>query len=269
MKICEIAAALERLAPLPLQEEYDNAGLQVGVTDDCGMPAAASTEATGVLVCLDVTESVVDEAIRLGFNMIVSHHPLLFHSLKEVSGSTWQQRCVVRALRAGISIYSAHTNLDNAEGGVNHRMAREIGLTGTEWLEPGNTVDGVSGGSGLIGTLPVPEDAESFLARIKNIFGASCVMHTAARGKLHRIALCGGSGSFLIPRAVEAGADCFITGEMSYHDFFEGGDMMLVALGHYESERFTQDLLKDYLAAVFPGLKVEMTGTVTSPVKYL
>lgn len=268
MKIKGIIDALERLAPLPLQEDYDNAGLQVGTTDMCGMPALENTEVTSVLVCLDVTEATVDEAVRLGCNMIVSHHPLLFHSLRTVSGSTWQQRCVVKAIRNGISIYSAHTNLDNADGGVNHRIASLIGLRDLQWLEPGIAVDGVAAGSGLIGTLPEAEDADSFLARIKELFGAGCVMHTDASGPIRRVALCGGAGSFLISKAREAGADCFITGEMSYHNFFEGGNMMLVALGHYESERFTQDLLKEYIGNNCPGVDVKITSSVTSPVRY-
>lgn len=269
MKIKGIIDALERLAPLPLQEEYDNAGLQVGAADADGNAATASTDVTGVLVCLDVTEETVDEAARLGCNMIVSHHPLLFRSLKTVSGATWQQRCVIRAIRGGITIYSAHTNLDNADGGVNHRIAALIGLKDLQWLEPGVAVDGVAGGSGLVGTLPVPEDASCFLARIKALFGAGCVMHTEASGPISKVALCGGAGSFLISKAREAGADCFITGEMSYHNFFEGGDMMLVALGHYESERFTQDLLKEYIENNCPGVDVKTTASVTSPVRYL
>ena len=126
MTVRKIAEALEELAPLPLQEEYDNAGLQVG------LPGA---EVSGVLLCLDVTEATVEEAIRLGCELIVSHHPLIFKPLRRVTGATYQERCVALALRHGISVYSAHTNLDNAGEGVNYRIASVIGLQDLDWLE--------------------------------------------------------------------------------------------------------------------------------------
>ncbi len=125
--IKEIANALEMFAPLPLQDGYDNAGLQIGLTE---------AEVTGVLLCLDVTEQVIDEAVALGYNLIVSHHPLLFKPLKRITGSSSVERCVIKALSNGISIYSAHTNLDNAQNGVNHRIAHKIGLKNIKTLAP-------------------------------------------------------------------------------------------------------------------------------------
>jgi putative NIF3 family GTP cyclohydrolase 1 type 2 len=106
MKIKEVAETLERFAPLPLQESYDNAGLQIGLT--------AGENVSGVLLCLDVTEEVITEAEQLGCNLIVSHHPLLFRPLRHVTLQTQVERCVVMAIQKGIAIYSAHTNLDNA-----------------------------------------------------------------------------------------------------------------------------------------------------------
>lgn len=114
-------------APLPLQDGFDNAGLQVGLTD---------AEVTGVLLCLDVTEAVVDEAVALGCNLIVSHHPLIFSPLKRVTGVTYVERCVIKALANGIAVYSAHTNLDNAPGGVNYRIAAKLGLQNVKILVP-------------------------------------------------------------------------------------------------------------------------------------
>ncbi|MBQ7947966.1 MAG: Nif3-like dinuclear metal center hexameric protein [Bacteroidaceae bacterium] len=114
-------------APLPLQDGFDNAGLQVGLTD---------AEVTGVLLCLDVTEAVVDEAVALGCNLIVSHHPLIFSPLKRVTGATYVERCVIKALANGVAIYSAHTNLDNAPGGVNYRIAAKLGLQNVKILVP-------------------------------------------------------------------------------------------------------------------------------------
>ena len=115
------------LAPLPLQDGFDNAGLQIGLTE---------AEVAGVLLCLDVTEAVVDEAVALGCNLIVSHHPLIFSPLKRITGSNYVERCVIKALANGIAIYSAHTNIDNAPGGVNYRIAEKLGLQNVRILVP-------------------------------------------------------------------------------------------------------------------------------------
>lgn len=123
----EIANALEMFAPLPLQDGFDNAGLQIGLTD---------AEVTGVLLCLDVTEQVIEEAAASGCNLVVSHHPLLFRPLKRITGRNYVERCVIKALSKGISIYSAHTNLDNVPGGVNYRIADKIGLKNVRILVP-------------------------------------------------------------------------------------------------------------------------------------
>ncbi len=127
VKIKEIVDTLEMFAPLPLQDGFDNAGLQVGLTD---------AEVTGVLLCLDVTEKVVDEAVASGCNLIVSHHPLIFSPLKRITGATYVERCVMKALSNGVAIYSAHTNIDNAPGGVNYRIAEKLGLQNLKILVP-------------------------------------------------------------------------------------------------------------------------------------
>ena len=127
MKIKEIVSALERFAPLPLQDGFDNAGLQIGLTD---------AEATGALLCLDVTEAVLDEAIALGYNMVIAHHPLLFKGCKSITGRNYVERCILKAIKNDIVIYAAHTNLDNAWGGVNFKMAEKLGLKNVRVLEP-------------------------------------------------------------------------------------------------------------------------------------
>ena len=127
MKIKELVSALERFAPLPLQDGFDNAGLQIGLTE---------AEATGALLCLDVTEAVLDEAIALGYNLIISHHPLIFKGSKSITGKDYVERCILKAIKNDIVIYSAHTNLDNAQGGVNYKIAEKIGLKNLKVLEP-------------------------------------------------------------------------------------------------------------------------------------
>lgn len=257
MKLRDIVAALERLAPLRLQDEWDNSGLQVGFPE---------SEISGILVCLDITEAIVDEAASKGCNLIVSHHPLLFKPLRQVSDATCQQRCVVRALASGISIYSAHTSLDNAPGGVNHKIAALLGLQNLRWLLP---QDGEDAGSGLVGELPQPEADTEFFARVKRLFGVQCLRHSEPDGRqIRRVALCGGAGAFLLRDAVRTGADCFLSGEFHYHDYFENGGVLLCELGHYQSEQYTQDLLQEYLAANCPGVRVVKTDQDTNPICY-
>ena len=257
MKLREVIAALEHLAPLRLQDEWDNSGLQVGFPE---------AEIDSVLVCLDITEAVVDEAIAAKCNLIVSHHPLIFKALRQVSDATYQQRCVVKALAAGISIYSAHTSLDNAPGGVNHRIAALLGLQKLRWLSPR---DGEDAGSGLVGELPASEPDAAFLARVQRTFGVQCLQHSALDGRqVRRVAVCGGAGAFLLHDAVCAGADCFLSGEFHYHDYFENQGVLLAELGHYQSEQFTQDLLLEYLHKTCPGLTVRKTAINTNPICY-
>ena len=144
MKIKEVYDALERFAPLPLQEDWDNAGLQVGLTE---------AEVSGALLCLDVTEEIVREAMAKGCNLIVSHHPLIFRKLAQVSGTDMVQRAVILAIKNDITIISMHTNLDSALGGVNHEMAKRLGLKNIGFLNP-QQMNGVEYGMGTIGELP-------------------------------------------------------------------------------------------------------------------
>ncbi|MBP5687674.1 MAG: Nif3-like dinuclear metal center hexameric protein [Muribaculaceae bacterium] len=127
MKVKEITDAIEAVAPLYLQESWDNSGMQVGDQD---------SEVTGVVLCTDVREEIVDEAIERGANMIISHHPLLFRGLKKIVGRSYQERIVAKAIKNDITIYCAHTNMDSAVGGVNFKMAEKLGMTGVRVLDP-------------------------------------------------------------------------------------------------------------------------------------
>lgn len=256
MKLKEITAALERLAPLRLQEERDNSGLQVGFPE---------AEVSRVLICLDITEAVIEEAVLLDCQLVVSHHPLIYNPLKQVSDATYQQRCVVRALASGVALYSAHTCLDKTSGGVNHKMAEVIGLQNLRVLcpEEGGT------GFGLVGELPVPEKDGAFLARVKAAFRVKNLRHSALDGRdIRWVAVCGGSGNSFLPEAIQAGVDCYVTGEFRYHDYFDNGGVLLAELGHYQSEQFTQDLLKDYLTEACPGVELFKTTLDTNPICY-
>ena len=261
MKIKEVLSALERFAPLPLQESWDNAGLQVGLTE---------TEVSGALLCLDVTEKIVDEAIRKGCNLIVSHHPLLFRGLKTISDLTDVQRTVMKAICNGICVISMHTNMDNAQGGVNFRIARKLGMKEIAFLSP-KTVDGVESGSGIVGNLQDPMASDDFVLAVKKAFGVECAMcNELLRRPISKVAVCGGAGDFLLDEAVKAGADAFITGEMHYHQYFGYEQQIQISvIGHYQSEQFTTEIFDEIIREACPEVKTEIAETCTNPILYL
>ena len=266
LKIKEIINALERFAPLPLQESYDNAGLQIGLT--------AEQEASGALLCLDVTEEVIREAIDLGCNLIISHHPLLFRPLKRVTEATQVERCVRLAIQNDIAIYSAHTNLDNAEDGVNYRIAEKLGLVDVQMMQPHLVRVGerqVTAGSGLVGYLPGPEDSLAFLQRIKDVFRIECLQHNELLQRpIETVALCGGAGAFLLDEAIRLEADAFLTGEMSYHQFFgHEQEIQLAVMGHYQSEQYTKEIFYQLVSELAPELPLFTTNIDTNPIHYL
>lgn len=259
MKIKEVAEALERFAPLPLQESYDNAGLQIGLTD---------ADASGVLLCLDVTEEIIEEAEREGCNLIIAHHPLLFRGLKCIADRNLVERCVRRAILAGITIYAAHTNLDNAEGGVNFAIAERLGLQNVRFLQ---SLPNGQGGSGVIGELPEATEALTFLKNVKHEFHVASLQHNLLPTRpIRTVALCGGAGDFLLSEAIKCGADAFLTGEMGYHQFFGYDNQILIAtLGHYQSEQFTVQLMARILRNAYPDLRIVETKVNTNPIHYL
>ncbi len=364
MKIREVIGAIEHLAPRSLQETFDNSGVQIG---------DVFQEAKSILLCIDVTENVLDEAIRLGCNLIISHHPLAFHSFKSLTGKNYVERCMIKACKYDIVVYAAHTNLDNAMGGVNFQLAKILNLQQVRILSPkekylmklvtfvpvshiesvrnvlfsagagstGNydacsyTVLGegtfragdnanpyvgeigkihteqevrievilpafkqdevlrallavhpyeepaydfyllenmwAQAGSGVVGSLSEPMEEEDFLYLLKDSLHLSSIQHSAYRGNIIRdVALCGGRGAFLIPQAINYGADVFITGEAKYNDFYDVEDkLLLVVVGHYESEICTKDIFYNLLSEKFPDLDLNMSQFDANPVKYL
>ncbi len=364
MRIKEIIQTIEQVAPLPLQEDFDNSGLQVG---------DVNREAVAGLLCLDVTESVIDEAISLGCNLIISHHPLAFKPFKSLTGRTYVERCMMRAIKHDIVVYAAHTNLDNAVGGVNFKLAEMLGLQQLRILSsqkdsllklvtfvPESHVEYVrnalfnagagnignydscsfnlhgegtfranesadpfvgdigklhfekeirietilpkfkradvlrallsvhpyeepaydfyplknewaQAGSGIVGVLPEPMPEQEFLYLLKDVFNLATIRHTKLQNReIHDVALCGGSGAFLIPEAIGYGADAFITGEAKYNDFYDvEGRLLLAVVGHYESEICTKDIFFDVISKKFPTFVVHKSAFDSNPVKYL
>ena len=267
MKIKDILGALEEFAPLALQDGYDNAGLQIGLAEDA--------EATGVLLSLDVTEEVVNEAVLRGCNLIVSHHPLMFHPVKAFTGKTHVERAILKAIKNDIAVYAAHTNLDVAYGGVNFKIAEKLGLQNVELLsEKDSYVSGgktLMAGDGIIASLPSSVSKREFMEQVKEAFRLKSLRVNGANPKtIKRVALAGGAGASLIPQAIEKGADVFITGEIGYHRFFGyEKDILLLEVGHYESEQYTIEVLRDIITRFAPSLHVCKAETNINPIKYL
>ena len=260
--IRDITDHLESIAPLHLQESYDNAGLIVG---------HPGQEVTGVLCCLDSTEAVVAEAMQLGCNLIVAHHPIVFRGLKRLNGFNYVERTVIKAIRNNIAIYAIHTNLDNVlTDGVNGRIAAKLALRDTEVLAP-KTPGDLLVGSGVIGRLAKPMSAFDFLHLLKANMQAGCIKHTALPEKpVQKIAVCGGSGGFLLNNAIHAGADVFVTADYKYHEFFDAdGNIVIADIGHYESEQFTIELLCEIISKKFHNFAAHCTKVNTNPVNYL
>ncbi len=364
MKLTEITNYLESFAPLPFQESYDNSGLIIG---DAEMMVKRA------LLALDVTEAIVEEAMEIDAQLIISHHPVIFFGVKSLTGKTSFERAVIKAIKNDIAIYAMHTNLDNVMGGVNSKIAEKIGLNNTRILSPVknqlsklvtfvphdkasgvreaifNAGAGVIGkydmssynitgegsfrggddsnpyvgkkgvihfekeirietifpkhlekkivkalldshpyeevaydlypldnaygnvGSGLLGELNKPEEEKQFLGRIKELFFVPVIKHTTLLGKpLQKIAVCGGSGSHLLPDAMHAGADVFISADFKYHQYFDADNQILVVdIGHFESEQFTLEIFYDILTKKFPKFAVHFSDINTNPINYL
>lgn len=363
MKIFEVVQALEALANPRLQESYDNAGLITGNRNET---------CNGILVSLDVTEDIVQEAIDRGCNMVVAHHPIVFKGLKRLTGSGYVERTVISAIKNNVAVYAIHTNLDNVAHGVNSKLAallqlkncmvlqeKENTLKKLETFVPATHLDQVrnalfeagagaiglydqcsfnveghgtfrplpgadpfsgkiderfsaneirievvfpfyleeklvstlrrnhpyeevafyitslsnterSTGSGMIGELDAPMEEVDFLKKLRKMLNVPVLKHTVYTGKpVKKIAFCGGSGFFLLPKAIASGADVYITSDIKYHEFFDAdGRILLVDAGHYETEQFTIELLAEYLQNKFRNFAVLKTERQTNPVRY-
>lgn len=219
MKAKDIAAAIEEFAPLGTQEPWDNAGLCIG---------SPEAEVHAVLVGFDCTAGLVAEAVERGADMIVTHHPLIFGGLKRIDPDDPVGAAVCAAVRHGIAVYAAHTNADKAEGGVNALMAGRLGLVEPEPLD--------ESGLSQIGLLPEPMTGRAFCTYVKERFGLRTLRCSAPVAEVFRVATSCGSGASFAETAFRAGADAFVTGDVSYHRFFVPEGRMIVDIGHYESE---------------------------------
>ncbi len=263
MRIREVIDFLHTIAPNKYQESYDNSGLLVGSYED---------EIHGALVSLDVTEQVIDEAIALGCNMIVSHHPIIFGGVNRLTDSNYVQRVIKKAIKADINLFAIHTNLDNVfENGVNTNIAEILGLTEVSILAPKPEWNDNKVGSGVIGMLPESLDEMAFLQGLKEKMAVNCIKYTALRGEtIRKVAICGGSGRFLLQTAIDQGADIFISSDFKYHEYFDADGKIIIAdIGHFESEQFTTKMLWKLLTNKFSNFAAHYTKVNTNPVNYL
>ena len=257
MKVKDIISVLEEFAPLSVQESWDNSGLCVGSPED---------EVTSVLLGLDCTPALVDEAVACGADMIVTHHPLIFKGVKKIAPEDQTGEAIIKAIRAGISVYAAHTSADKVLAGVSGAMAERLGLKNVRILDE----DGEGTGLGTVGEFEVPMTSEEALALVKERFGLKVVKASKPlEGKIERVAMCGGSGGSLIGAAMKSGAQLYISGDISYHNFFTQPGFMIMDIGHYESEIEIVDILFSLIRKNFPTFAVRITQNVNSnPIYY-
>lgn len=261
-RLTDVASAIEKRAPLGFQESYDNSGWQV-LCDPAG-------RCSGVMLCVDCTPAVVDEAARRGCNLIVSHHPVLFRGQKCFAERTPVERTVMDAIRVGVSIYSSHTALDSAPGGVSAEMARMLGLLNVIPLNPhpGNP----SAGLGAVGSLAEPLSAGELVERVKGAFAEPVVRCSRVDNPIEvsRVALCGGSGSEFVEDAIRCGAQAFITSDTRHHTFVDfGPQIFIIDLGHWSAEACSRSLLESIIKSAFPELTVLTADADRSPIIYL
>lgn len=266
MRLQEVIDHLEHIAPLRFQESYDNAGLIVGDRD---------MDIRGIMVSLDATEEVIQDAIDQDCNVLISHHPILFYGIKKFDVNNYVHRAVIKAIKNDIALYAIHTNLDNVLcQGVNQKIATRLGLQDITVLRPSihhRSEVQWEVGAGVIGDWGGPETAIEALTTIKSKMNATVVKYTRPISRpIRRIAVCGGAGSFLLSEAKKAGADIFLTSDFKYHEFFDADNQLIIAdIGHFESEFYTIELLAEIVTDKFPNFAPHYTKVNSNPVNYL
>lgn len=239
--VTHIYDAIDRLAPFWLTMDFDNTGILVG---------DRNREIACALLALDCTPAVVEQARQLGAQLIITHHPVIFHPLKRVN----EDAVVYQLIRSDIAVISAHTNLDIAQGGVNDALASAIGLRDCRGLELLNEQTGAW--LGRIGTLPEPLFPEAFAAHVKSCLNAASVKFAAAPRAIHTVALCSGSGADCLDAAISAGADALLTSEVKQHEYLAAAaaGISIFDAGHFDTEDIVIEPLRDYLAKEIPDV---------------
>jgi len=269
VKLGAIIAVIEEFAPSSVQESWDNSGLIIGDED---------RDISKALLALDCTPEVVAEAESIGAELIITHHPLIFGGVKKIDERTNVGRAIVKAIKGDISIYSVHTNIDKILKGVSGLMAERLGLKNIKILSRdkgysnnAGVVDGAEQevGLGVVGDMEYPMAVEEFCKMVRGKFSLE-VLKTSQpiEGEISRVALCGGSGASLINEAILSGAQVYISGDISYHNFFCEDGFMIMDIGHYESEIGVLELLSAILSKKISNFAVCIADG-TNPVHYI
>jgi len=273
MKIKELTFELNtNICLITNQESYDNCGLIVGNPEE---------EITGVLTTLDINSEVVEEAIQKNCNLIIAHHPIIFRGLKTLLSSNSNEKTIMLAVKNGISIYAAHTSLDNRfDKSINKTLAEKIGLTNLQPLKcvNGDMVKYINGdisttpfyGAGAVGILEKPEFVVDFIHSLKKKLGIGGVIRfsdTHKNALITKVAICTGAGFFMSKEAKKMGAELFITSDLTYHNFFDEKEIVLADIGHYESEKHSSTIISNLVKEYFKD-RVFVSEIDTNPVAY-
>lgn len=248
----EIYTLLDQKAPFRYQMGFDNAGFLVG---------RGGAEVTKVLVALDITPQVINEAVEMGAQLIVAHHPVIFGQIGQVTDETSTGRKLLALIEQGIAAICAHTNLDAAEGGVNSELARRMGLENPVPLEvDGEDENGVPYGIGRVGSLPQTMSLADFAAYTKKALDLEGVRVLDAGVPVSKVAVGGGSCGSMLPLVKSQGCDTFVTSDLKHDLYLEARDMgiNLLDAGHYSTETVVCPVVKTWLEGSFPGLTVEI-----------
>jgi dinuclear metal center YbgI/SA1388 family protein len=244
--------AIDSLAAFGTAESSDHVGLLVG---------SRRLPVTGALVALDATDAALEEAVKLGANLIITHHPVVFSGIKRLEAES----ILYRLIAAGISVISAHTNLDAAKGGVNDTLCGLLGLENVRPLECG-----MYPGLARIGELRAPLSARELAAHTRGAIGVAVVKYTESTQAIQTVVVCGGAGADLMPDAIAAGAQALVTADAKHHQLIEAKakDFALLDAGHYATEATVVQPLAERLAVMLPGANITASQTQKDPAEY-
>lgn len=224
MTLTQLYSNLDQRIPSSLSCPWDNDGIMCA--DSCG------TDVKKVLISLDVTDEVIEKAVSEGYDLILSHHPLIFKGLTSITDQNTVSARVLKLIKNSIAVFSFHTRLDALTGGVNDTLSQLIGLRDTTAF--GNNGEEI----GRIGYLEAPISAEELAKKVKDVLNVPSVSLSDASRPAHRVAVLGGSGSDDVSAAIAAGADTYISGEISYHHMVDAPEnrINLITAGHFYTE---------------------------------
>ena len=247
MTIRELYAEFNAMIPEELREEWDNDGLMCS--------ADASAEVHRVLCTLDVTEEVVDYAIERCFDLIISHHPLIFHPVRAMNEENHTARKLIKLIENGISVFSFHTRLDKVDGGVNDLLCDALGMYDTRILAPDLI--------GRVGELDEEMTLEDFVCKVKMATGADIVKYADGYNRVKRVAVVGGDGKDYLSDALEAGADTFLSGRLSYNLMVEAAErgINLIEAGHFFTEQPVTEFFSGVVSKADPNIYTEVISS--------